>query len=125
MTVVVEREEPLVVAVVAVPLLGEAMTAALEGLAECKVIPARQPELGGLLKSLQPDAIVVDDEEEAAVAATYARFARVPVIRVSIRDSRVQVLEDGIWIRPEEHDASPETIRNLVAAGIYGRRVSR
>ena len=125
MTVVVEREEPLVVAVVAVPLLGEAMTAALEGLAECTVIPARQPELGGLLKSLQPDAIVVDDEEEAAVAATYARFARVPGIRVSIRDSRVQVLEDGIWIRPEEHDASPETIRNLVAAGIYGRRVPR
>lgn len=125
MSAAVEREEPLVVAVVAVPLLGEAMTAALEGVAECKVIPARQPELGGLLKSLQPDAIVVDDDEEAAVAATYARFARVPVIRVSLAEARVQVLEDGVWVRPEEHDASPETIRNLVAAGIYGRRLPR
>ena len=57
-----ERNEPLVAVVCAVPILGEALTAALDGLAECKVIPARQPELGGLLKSLQPDAIVVDDE---------------------------------------------------------------
>ena len=56
-----ERETPLVAVICAVPLLGEAVTGALEGLAECKFIPARQPELGGLLKSLQPDAIVVDE----------------------------------------------------------------
>ena len=121
----IERDEPLVAVVCAVPLLGEALIGALEGLAECKVIPARQPELGGLLKSLQPDAVVVDDEDEAAVAATYARFARVPVIRVELRASRVHLLQDGAWVAPEEHDASPETIRNLVAGGIYGRRALR
>ena len=44
-----ERSEPLVAVVCAVPILGEALTAALDGLAECKVIPARQPELGGVL----------------------------------------------------------------------------
>ena len=43
-----EREAPLVAVICAVPLLGEAVTGALEGLAECKFIPARQPELGGL-----------------------------------------------------------------------------
>jgi hypothetical protein len=120
-----ERDEPLVVAVVAVPLVGEGISAALTGVAECKVIPARQPELGGLLRSLGPDAIVVDDDHEAAVAATYARFARVPVIKISLSDARVQLLEDGVWVHPEDHDASPETIRNLVAAGIYGPRVLR
>ena len=119
-----ERNEPLVALVCAVPILGEALTAALDGLAECKVIPARQPELGGLLKSLQPDAIVVDDEQEAAVAATYARFARTPVINVSLRDQRLTRLEDGKWEAPDECDISPETIRNLVAGGIYGRRAN-
>ena len=119
----VERETPLVVAVAAVPLVGEGIAAAVEGLAECKVLPAGQPELAGLLKSLQPDAVVADDEAEAAVAATYARFGRVPVIRVDVRADRVQVLDQGAWVRPEEHDSSPETIRNLVAAGIYGRRL--
>jgi hypothetical protein len=120
-----ERETPLVAVICAVPLLGEAVTGALEGLAECKFIPARQPELGGLLKSLQPDAIVVDDEQEGAVAATYARFARVPVILISLRENTVQLLEDGRWVYPEESGASAESIRNLVAGGIYGRRSLR
>ena len=115
-------ERPLVAIVCAVPLLGEALVGALEAMADCTVIPARQPELGGLLKSLHPEAIIVDDEQEAAVAATYARFAHVPVIQVSLRASKVQLFEDGVWAAPEEHDASPETIRNLVAGGIFARR---
>jgi hypothetical protein len=119
---VIERNEPLVAVVCAVPILGEALSAALDGLAECKIIPAHQPDLGGLLKSLQPDAIVVDDEHEAAVAATYARFARTPVINVSLREQRLTRLDDGKWEEPDEHDISPETIRNVVAGGIYGRR---
>lgn len=119
-----ERNEPLVAVVCAVPILGEALSAALAGLAECKIIPARQPELGGLLKSLQPDAIVVDDEHEAAVAATYARFARTPVINVSLREQRLTRLDDGRWEEPDEHDISPETIRNVVAGGIYGLRAN-
>jgi hypothetical protein len=120
-----DRDSPLVAVVCAVPLLGEAVTGALEGLAECKFIPARQPELGGLLRSLQPDAIIVDDEQEGAVAATYARFARVPVIMVSLRENTVHVLDDGCWVDPEENGASAESIRNLVAGGIYGRRALR
>jgi hypothetical protein len=118
-----ERETPLVVAVVAIPLIGEGVASALDGLAECKVVPARRPELTGLLKSLQPDAIVVDDEEEAEAAAAYARFARVPVIRIALRERRVQLLADRVWVQPDDADATPETIRNLVAAEIYGRRV--
>jgi hypothetical protein len=120
-----DRDTPLVAVVCTVPLLGEAVTGALEGLAECKFIPARQPELGGLLKSLQPDAIVVDDNQEGAVAATYARFARVPVIMVSLRANTVQLLDDGRWVYPDESSATAEAIRNLVAGGIYGRRATR
>jgi hypothetical protein len=41
---------------------------------------------------------------------------------VSLREQRVTRLDDGKWEAPDENDISPETIRNLVAGGIYGRR---
>jgi hypothetical protein len=119
------RREPLVVVVCSVPLLGEALAGALEGIAECKVVPALQPDLAGLLRSLQPDAIVVDDEGEAEAAAKYSRFARVPVLYVPPTELRLRVLDNGRWEELEDYDASPEAIRNLVAGELYGRRAAQ
>lgn len=119
-----ERHEPLVAVVCAVPLLGEAVRDALEGLADCKVIPARESDLGGLLRSLQPDAIVVDDEDEAVAAASYSRFARIPLVHVSFRARNLSVLEDGRWRSADERDATPEGVRNLIAGGLYGRKAA-
>jgi hypothetical protein len=120
-----ERRLPLVVAVCSVPLLGEALAGALEDLAQCKVVAAGQPDIAGLLRSLQPDAIVVDDELEAEAAATYSRFARVPVFFVPPHGRQLRVLENGRWEDLKDHDASPEAIRNLVAGGLYGRRAAQ
>jgi hypothetical protein len=120
-----ERRVPLVVAVCAVPVLGEALAGALEELAECKVVPAGQPDIAGLLRSLQPDAIVVDDEGEAEAAAMYSRFARIPVLYVAPTSRRLRVLENGRWEELEDYDASPEAIRNLVAVGLYGRKAAQ
>jgi hypothetical protein len=122
---VIERRAPLVVAVCSVPLLGEALEGALDGLAECKVIAAGQPDIAGLLRSLQPDAIVVDDEGEAEAAATYSRFARIPVLYVPPSGRRLRVLENGRWEELADYDASPEAIRNLVAGGLYGRQAAQ
>jgi hypothetical protein len=119
-----ERDEPLVAVVCAVPLLGEALRDALDGLAECKVIPARETDLSGLLRSLQPDAIVVDDEDEAVAAASYSRFARIPLVHVSLRAQSLSVLEDGRWRSGDERDATPEGVRNLIAGGLYGRKAA-
>jgi hypothetical protein len=44
---------------------------------------------------------------------------------VSLREHTVQLLDDGRWVYPEERGASAESIRNLVAGGIYGRRATR
>jgi hypothetical protein len=121
----VNRRNALVVAVCGVPLLGEALAGALEGLAECKVVAAGQPDIAGLLRSLQPDAIVVDDELEAEAAAAYSRFARIPVLYVPPSGRRLRVLENGRWEELEDYDASPEAIRNLVAAGLYGRSAAQ
>jgi hypothetical protein len=120
-----ERRAPLVVAVCGVPVLGEALTGALDGLAECKVVAAGQPDIAGLLRSLQPDAIVVDDEGEAEAAAAYSRFARIPVLYVPPNSRRLRVLENGRWEELEHYDASPETIRNLVAGALYGRTAAQ
>ncbi len=120
-----EREKPLVVVVCAVPLLGEALCDALEGVAECTVVPAREPDLGGLLRSLQPDAIVCDDEEQAESSAAYARFARIPVVHVSLRTHRLRVLDENRWHSVDDLEATPEGVRNLVAAEIYGRGALR
>lgn len=119
-----ERDAPLVAVVCSVPLLGEALCDALEGLAECKVVPPREPDLGGLLRSLQPDAIIVDDEE-AEAAASFSRFARIPVVQVSLRSQRLRVLEDGRWRHLDDVQATSESVRNLVAGEIYGRRAAR
>jgi hypothetical protein len=119
------RDVPLVVAVCGVPLLGEAVAGALDGLADCKVVAAGQPDIAGLLRSLQPDTIVVDDELEAEAAAMYSRFARIPVFYVPPRGRRLRVLESGRWQELEDYDASPEAIRNLVASGLYGRRAAQ
>jgi hypothetical protein len=120
-----EREAPLVALVCSVPLLAEALCDALVGLAECKVISAGEPDLPGLLRSLQPDAIVVDDEYEAESAASYSRFARIPVVQVSLRSHQLRVLEDGRWQELDHVEATSETVRNLVAGEIYGRRAAR
>ena len=120
-----ERDEPLVAVVCAVPLVAEAQRDALDGLAECKLIPAREKDLGGLLRSLMPDAIVVDDDDEAVAAASYSRFARIPLVHVSLRSRTLSVLEDGHWRAAEEREATPEGVRNLVAGGLYGRKAAR
>ena len=116
-------DAPLIAIVCAIPLLGQALCDALDELAECKVIPARQDDIAGLLKSMQPDAIVVDAEDEAESAATYSRFARIPVIHVDLSAHMLRLYEDGRWEYAEDLEASPEGIRNLVASGLYGRRV--
>jgi hypothetical protein len=120
-----ERRQPLVVVVCGVPVLGEALEGALEALAECKVVAAQQPDLAGLLRSLQPDAIVVDDEGEAEAAAAYSRFARIPVLYVPPSGQLLRVLDNGRWEELVDYDASPESIRNLVAGELYGRRAAQ
>jgi hypothetical protein len=47
------------------------------------------------------------------------------VLLISLRENTLQLLEDGRWVYPEESGASAESIRNLVAGGIYGRRSLR
>lgn len=116
-----ERELPLVAVVSAVPMLFEAVSHVLEGIAEVRGFPAGRGDTGGLLHWLQPDGVVVDSEEEAEAAAEYARETDTPLVLVSYRDEKLQVLQDGGWQEPEDASPSPEGIRNILVGGLFGR----
>jgi hypothetical protein len=101
-------------------MLGEALTTALEGIAEVRRFPAGRGDTAGLLRALGPDAVVVDSEAEANEAAAFAGETSSPLVHVSLRDQALRTFEDGRWNHAEE-TASPESIRNAVVGGIFGR----
>ena len=119
------RDQPLVAILCSVPLIGVALCDALEGVAACKVISAHESDIGGLLLSLRPNAIVVDDAEMADVASRFGRFVDVAVVDVSPRTGDARVLSAGTWSTLDDDDTTPEGIRNIVAGAIYGGAVLR
>ena len=115
-----DRTEPLVAVVCNVPLLSEAVTAALEGIADVQRFPAGRGDTAGLLRALRPDGVVVDSEEEAQQCAVFARETHSPLLQVSLHSPVLRSYRDGLWHDAEE-DASPETVRNALVGGIFGR----
>jgi hypothetical protein len=116
-----DRAQPLVAVVCRVPLVYEALTAALEGIADVRPFPAGRADTAGLLRALAPDAVVVDSEAEARDAEAFVRGTESLLVHVSIADETLRTFKDGRWQEPEDA-ASPEAIRNAVVGGIFGRK---
>lgn len=114
------RAEPLVAVVCHVPLLSEALTAALEGIATVHRFPAGREDTAGLLRALDPDAVVVDSDAEAHHATVFARATHSPLVHVSLHDQVLRVFRDGRWQEADE-EASPESVRNALVGGLYRR----
>jgi hypothetical protein len=112
---------PLVVAVCAVPLLNEAVSAALEDIADVKSFPAHGGDTAGLLKWLQPDAVVVDAPEEAEAAASFAIETKSTILHISLSDRKLRFLRNGDWEETGNGGTSSEDIRNVLAAGLFAR----
>ena len=112
---------PLVAVICKVPLLCEALSAALDAIAEVRHFPAGRGDVAGLLRWLRPDAVVVDTEEEAADAEDFARKTGAPLVFVSLVERKVRLLRNGGWEEPQNGDASPEAIRNIIVGGTFGR----
>lgn len=115
------RRLPLVAVVSSVPMLCEGLSLSLEGIAEVQSFPAGRGDMAGLLRSLRPDAVVVDRETEADEAADFARETDSPLVFVSYRDERLRVLRGGEWEDPQGSRPSPEAIRNVLVGGLFGR----
>lgn len=115
--------EPVIAVVYSVPLVVEALVDGLRGLGEVRAFPASAGDVAGLLGSLQPAAVVVDRDEEALTASRYARAADVPVVHVDLRARSLRLFAEGRW-RDTDEDTSPQAVRNLLAAAIYGARMA-
>jgi hypothetical protein len=109
---------PFVAVVCRVPMVGEALRDTLSAFATVEFFPAHDGT-EGLLRSVRPDAVVVDSDEEAAAVAPIADELGLAVVHVSLKDEQVRVLEDGRW-RPV-HAATPEAVRDAVAGLLFGR----
>lgn len=116
-----ERERPLVAVVCAVPLLGEAVAAALE-FAEVRAFAADGGDVAGLLRSLHPDAVVVDSEDAAAEAATAQGEHGWPLLHISVQEEELLLLREGKWHAVGSVEGpTPEALRNVVAGALFAR----
>lgn len=119
------RTEPLVALISDVPILREALSAALAGMAEVRHFPAGRGELNGLLRAIEPDAVIVDCPSDADAAAVFARATGVPLVRLSLDDQDLRVFDGSGWIVRAGASASAEAIANEVLGGLYGRGRAR
>jgi hypothetical protein len=112
---------PLVAVICSIPLLGEAMIAALE-FAEVRTFAAGGGDVEGLLGWLHPDALIVDSNAGAAAAASYALEHDLPLLRVSLRERSLHLFRVGEWELVSNGDGpTPEAIRNIVAGSLFAR----
>jgi hypothetical protein len=114
-----QETHPLIAVIYTVPLLEEAMLAAVGDVTTVRSFPAGRDTVG-LLSWLRPDGVVVDSDEEAENATPFARERGVPLVHVSFARRKVHVLRDGEWDEPEDITAAPETVRNIIVGGIFG-----
>jgi hypothetical protein len=112
-------QQPLVAVLYSVPLLCEAISAALDDIAEVHMFRARRGDTVGLLRSLRPDAVVVDHPSEAAEARRWTEPRAVPLVHISLHERRIRVLHTGEW--DESAGASRESIRSVIAGAMYAR----
>jgi hypothetical protein len=118
-----ETARPLVAVVTRVPLLCEALSAALSDLADVKGFAANQDDTIGLLRWLRPDAVVVDDDGDVVAAESFARESHSTIVRVSLKDGRLKLLRNGDWIEGSS-EGSREELRNVLVGSLFGARRS-
>ena len=116
--------EPVIAVVYSVPLVVEGLADALRGFGKVRAFPAKGGDVAGLLESLRPAAVVVDREDEALLGARYARGAGVPVLHINLRTRSLRLFRDGRWETEARLDTSPQAVRNLLVAAIYGASVA-
>ena len=114
-----ERARPFVAVVCAVPLLGEAVRAALD-FADVRSFAATSGDVAGLVRWLGPDVLIVDSEAVAEQAVASAR--ELPVLHISVRDPVLRLYRRGAWeIVGTGEDVTPEASRNVVAGLLFAR----
>jgi hypothetical protein len=111
--------QPLVAVLYSVPLLCEAISSALDDIAEVRMFRALHGDTVGLLESVQPDAVVVDHPSEAARVRGWSESRGVPLVHINLRERKISLLRGGNW--EESSGAGAGSIRNVIAGSIFAR----
>jgi hypothetical protein len=112
---------PFVAVICAVPLLGEAVACALD-FAQVRTFAADGGDVAGLLSWVKPDAVIVDTDDAARDASAYAAASGVPALHICVQKQSLRLFRRGAWEDVSNGDGpTPETIRNVIAGGLYAR----
>ena len=112
--------KPLIAVLSRAPLVSEAIAAAVDGLADVRHFSSDE-DTDGLLRSLLPDAVVVDSPERADAAVAFAHDAETPLLHISIRERRLWIYGREGWHEDLQGGMSSEAIRNALAGALYRR----
>jgi len=107
------RTQPLIAVLSRVPLFVEALRAAFEGIADVQSVSADDVAAHGLVRAFRPDVVIIEGADTGAVDIA------VPCVRVELNEQRLSIWSGGEW-KTIEVELSPETIRNVAVAALYG-----
>jgi hypothetical protein len=96
-----------------VPLFVEALRAAFDGIADVQSVSADDVEAYGLVCAFHPDAVIIEGTDLDAIGLV------VPCVRVELSAQRVSVRNGSDW-ELLDVELSPEAIRNVAVAALYG-----
>jgi hypothetical protein len=96
-----------------VPLFVEAMTAAFAGIADLQAISPGDVEAHGLLRAFRPDLVIAEG------TTTRLPDEVIPAVQVDLQARTVSARRGGEW-RVLNVELSPEAIRNVAVAALYG-----
>jgi hypothetical protein len=122
------RGEPLVLAVCRTPLLCEAVAPALEGAAIVRGFPAGSSDTAGLMARVEPDAVLVDAQDEADGLERHARESNTPLVHVLLESQQIRALRNGSWSDYDNPENSVTEIRNVLIGELFAtaaRRLAR
>ena len=112
--------QPLVALICCVPLIGEGVRPELE-FAEVHSFKGKR-DTAGLLRSLEPDLVIVDSSVDAREASAYATEHDSAVLHISVRSRSLRLFHRGGWKQVGTSEgATPEAVRNVVAGTLFAR----
>lgn len=96
-----------------VPLFVEALRGTFEGIADVHSVSADDVEAHGLIRAFRADAVIIEGAELDVVDFV------VPCVCVELKTQRVSLRVSGEWSQLDI-ELSPEAIRNVTVAALYG-----
>jgi hypothetical protein len=117
------RSDPLIVAVISVPLLRESLAEALEGIALLRRVPSEIADLAGLVRHINPSVLVSDSSHDITELASIGEELSIPVVHICLETHQLRVLRDRRWTVFPSTEMRPHEIRNVVMGAIYGAPV--